>query len=396
LARLVDASLLQSPSDAPLTWEEGGTPRYTMLETVREFALERLIASGELEVVQRQHADYYLKLAETLAPDLFSAQEAAALSELEDEHPNLRAALQWSLDRGEVSMAARFGVALWQFWAVHSHLSEGRASLEAVLCRIDQATTPEQTSPALRAKLLYVTGNLTRAQAAHRRASELFTAALALRRELEDTHGIASCLHNLGIIAYEQGDYARAVRLNTEALGMMRPLDDVYCVALILTSLGNALQAHGRSDDAKPVYTESLELWRSVGRNWGVAQVLTALGDLAQAQGDAHWSLACYHEALTLQAQIGNKLGVAACFAGLAQRASTTGQPEQVARLLGAATALREQVGAPRSPAETITDEQAIAAARVALGEDMFERIWTESRTTPLAQVVYEALHTCV
>ncbi len=396
LARLVDASLLQSPSDASVTWEESGMPRYTMLETVREFAVDRLIASGEHEVVQRQHADYYLKLAETLAPDLYSSQEAAALSELEDEHPNLRAALQWSLDRDEVDMAARFGVALWQFWGVHTHLTEGRVWLEAVLSRIDEAITPKVTPPALRAKLLYVTGNLTRVQAAYPRASELFTAALAIRRRLADTHGIASCLHNLGIIAYEQGDYARAVQLNTEALGMMRPLDDVYCVALILISLGNALQAQGRPDDAKLVYKESLELWRRVGRDWGIAQVLTALGALAQAQGDAHWSLACYREALIMQAQIGNKLGVATCFAGLAQRANTKGQPEQAVQLLGAAMALREQIGAPRSPVEAITDEQEIAAARVALGEDLFERIWTESRTTPLAQVVSEALYTCV
>ena len=97
-----------------------------------------------------------------------------------------------------------------------------------------------------------------------------------------------------------------------------------------------------------------------------------------------------------MQAQIGNKLGVAACFAGLAQCANTKGQPEQAVQLLGAAMALREQIGAPRSPVEAITDEQEIAAARVALGEDLFERIWAESRTTPLAQVVSEALYTCV
>jgi predicted ATPase/transcriptional regulator with XRE-family HTH domain len=392
LARLVDASLLHSPSDAPLTWEESGTPRYTMLETVREFALDRLNVSGECEVVQRQHADYYLYLAESLAPGRADAHEAAALAELEGERPNLRAALQWALDHDDISTAARLAVALWQFWGIHTHLSEGRVWLERVLTRADQAATPEQMSPALRAKLLYATGSLTHAQAAYPRATELFTAALALWRGLGDTPGIAGCLYNLGFIAYEQGDLARANELHTEARGMVPPLDEVPSTALYLTSLGNALRAHGRLDDAKQAYAESLELWRSVGRDWGIAEVLTGLGDLAQAQGDADHALAYYRESLTLHAKLGNKLGLATCFAGLAQGASTKGQPEQVARLLGAATALREQVGAPRSPAETITDEQAIAAARAALGEDTFARNWEQGCRMPLAHLVREVL----
>jgi tetratricopeptide (TPR) repeat protein len=392
LARLVDASLLHSPSDAPPTWEESGTPRYTMLETVREFALDCLNVSGECEVVQRQHADYYLHLAESLAPGRGDAHEAAALAELEDERPNLRAALQWALDHDDILTAARLAVALWQFWGIHAHLSEGRAWLESVLARVDQAATSEGLSPTLRAKLLYATGSLTRAQAAYPRASELFTAALALWRGLGDTPGIAGCLYNLGFIAYEQGDLARANELHAQARGMAPPLDEAPSTAMYLTSLGNALRAHGRLDDAKQAYAESLELWRCVGRDWGIAEVLTGLGDLAQAQGDADHALAYYRESLTLHAKLGNKLGMATCFAGLAQHASAKGQPEQVARLLGAATALREQVGAPRSPAETIADSQVIAAARATLGEDVFARDWEQGRRMPLAHLVREVL----
>ncbi len=363
-----------------------------MLEIVREFALDRLIASGEYTAVQRQHADYYLHLAETLAPSLADAHEAVALAELEDEHPNLRAALRWALDLDDISTAARLAVALWQFWGIHAHLSEGRAWLEVVLTRADQAATSERMSPALRAQLLYATGSLTRAQAAYPRATELFTAALAIRRGLGDIQGIAGCLYNLGFIAYEQGDLTRANELHTEARGMVPLLDEVPSTAMYLTSLGNALRAHGQLGDAKQAYAESLELWRSVGRDWGIAEVLTGLGDLAQAQGDADHALAYYRESLTLHAKLGNKLGLATCFAGLARHASTKGQPEQVARLLGAATALREQVGAPRSPAETITDEQAIAAARAALGEETFARAWEQGCRMPLAHLVREVL----
>jgi len=173
---------------------------------------------------------------------------------------------------------------------------------------------------------------------------------------------------------------------------MAPALGEGPATALYLASLGNALRAHGQLDEAKQAYVESLELWRSVGRDWGIAEVLAGLGDLAQAQGDADQALAYYRESLTLHAKLGNKLGLATCFAGLAQGASTRGQPEQVARLLGAATALREQVGAPRSPTEMITDTQAIATARAALGEDMFAHHWEQGRCMPLADLVREVL----
>jgi predicted ATPase/transcriptional regulator with XRE-family HTH domain len=394
LAALLDASLIQQEAGGSDGWGASRAPRYTLLETVREFALDRLRLSGDAEQVQRQHAEYFLHHAEAQAPALFGADEIAALSDLDAEYPNMRAALQWALDHAEIVTAARLGVALWQFWAIHPQLSEGRAWLEAVLQRVDQAGVSPLPAP-LHAKLLYVAGNLARVQVAYGRAIELFEAALAIRRRLADTHGVASCLHNLGIIAYEQGELARAEPLVREALAIVRSLADDYCVALTLISLGNMLRAQQRLADAATAYTESLELWRRLGRQWGIAQVLSGLGGLAQARGDAVQALALYQESLTLHIQIGNKLGVAGCLAGLAWLISLCGPPEQVARLLGAAALLYEQADTPRQPSEVAIDDRVRAVAQAALGEEAFIHSWAEGRRMPLDLLVREALRAC-
>lgn len=387
LAVLVDASLVQSVSDAPWTWEERKTPRYMVLETVREFALERLIARGEDKAIQQRHMDYYLHFTEAHAPDLIGAEAVATVAQFEEEHPNVRAALQWALDNDLVT-AVRFSVAIWRFWLWHGHLSEGRAWLETALTRT--ASTP--TLPALYATLLHVTGDISRVQTDYAHALDLFTAELTIRRQLSDTQGIARCLHTLGIIADDQGEYARAVELHTEALSLVRQLDDPYSLSFILASLGDALLAQGELAGAEPLYTESLRVARHLKYSWGIGYVLTGLGSLAHVQGNTSQALAYYQESLTLHQQIGNKLGVAACLAGLARLASTQEQPEQVARLLGAAVTLREQVGAPRAPAEAIIDEQASSAARAMLGEDVFMRLWEQGRSMPLAHVVRDLL----
>ena len=389
LAALVDASLLQSFSDAPLVWEERDTPRYTMLETVREFALDRLALSGEQAAAQGRHAAHYLGLVEAQAANLTGPGVVTTVAQLEEEHANVRAAFQWSLDH-DVETAARFGVAIWRFWLWRGHLSEGRAWLELALAR-----GSDTTSLALYATLLHVTGTLSRVQTDYARAAELFTAALTLRRRLEDRQGIALSLHSLGIIADDQGEYARAAQLHREALGLARELDDGYSLAFILASLGDAQAAQKRLGEAEALYAESLALARRLGYRWGIGYALTGMGDLARVQGDARQSLVCYQEGLTLHMQIGNNLGVAACLAGLARLTSAHGPTEHVAQLLGAAAVLRERAGAPRAPAEASTDERALAAAQASLGEDVFARNWEEGRRTPLAHLVREVLRAC-
>ena len=161
LAALVDASLLQPPSDEASWGEPITEPRYSMLETVREYALQSLHASGEAELRERWHALYELELAESLQPQLWGPEEAATLAQLEDDYPNLRAALLWAINHTEVAVAARLALALWRLWFVHSHLSEGRQWLETLLTLVDRGEVARQRVPAAdRATLLHVTGIL--------------------------------------------------------------------------------------------------------------------------------------------------------------------------------------------------------------------------------------------
>lgn len=388
LAELLDASLLQAFHDAPLVWEERGTPRYTMLETVREFALERLSASGEDVQAHDRHRSYYLGFAETHAPNLVGANAVVTLARFTEEQPNLRAALQSAIDHRDTKVVTRFGVALWRFWVWHGYIQEGRTWLESALDSCEGA----HPSPAQSATLLQITGNVSRIQTDYVRAHELFTAALAIRRELDDRHGVASCLHNLGIIADDQGEYTRAETLHAEALEIARLLDDRHALSFVLASLGDALQAQGRTDEAAARYEESLALARRLQYRWGIGYALTGLGDLHRARGAVAVSLAHYQESLTLHMQIGNKLGIAACLGGLARLAGEYGSPEHVAQLLGAAAAVREHVGAPRAPAEALIDHQARATALAALGEDGFARNWDAGRRAPLAHLAREVL----
>ena len=286
LAALVDASLLQPPSDGALWGEPGTEPRYSMLETVRDYAVERLRASGEADVMERRHAEFYLHLTESLQPWLWGPQQAAALVQLEDEHPNLRAALGWAIKQADIAGAMRMALALWQFWLVHCHLREGRQWLETVVTLVEQADAARELVPAAdRATLLHVTGNLARAQGDYTRTVALFEAGLALRRSIGDVHGIGVSLHNLGAVAYEQGDYPQAARLNREALALMHQLNDPHGIAITLLDLGDALAGQGEEPGAAGSYAESLALFRDLEHTWGIARVLLRLGDLARRRG---------------------------------------------------------------------------------------------------------------
>ncbi|HEY3228645.1 MAG TPA: tetratricopeptide repeat protein [Roseiflexaceae bacterium] len=398
LAALVDASLLQPPSDEVAWGERVTEPRYSMLETVREYALDSLRASGEAELIQRRHAAYELELAESMERRLWGSEQAAALAQLEDEHPNLRAALGWTIDHGEVALAARLALALWRFWLVHSHLSDGRQWLEAALALVERGDAAQElVSAADHAYLLHVTGNLARAQADYARAMALYEAGLAIRRSIGDTPGVAVSLHNLGVLAYEQGEYGRAVRLNQEALALVRELKDSHGkdshgIAIILVDLGDAVRGQGDLVEAERIYQESLALFRDLGHTWGIARVLIKLGDLARQQGSLERARTYFTESLTLSAQLADKLWVAANLEGLARLAHVEGRWERAARLFGAAAGLRTRIGAPLAPAEAAADGEMIATVHARLGESAFIAAWQVGQRLTFEQAVHEAL----
>jgi len=248
LASLVDKSLLRS--------EQGTEPRFTMLETIREYGLEQLASVGEAEALRRRHAAHYLAVAKRAEPALTGAEQGTWLARLEGEHDNLRAALQWSRDSGESALGLRLAGALWRFWYVRGHLSEGRAWLDGLLALTTSDREPDVA--AIRAKALTGAGVLANIQGDYDRATVLCEESLTLYRRLDDTRGPAVALNILGNLAMNQGAYARAVALSEESLALYRTLGDKRGMAVALNNLGVVLLHQG-----------AYVWWTLLSRHWG-------------------------------------------------------------------------------------------------------------------------------
>ncbi|MBC8075048.1 MAG: tetratricopeptide repeat protein, partial [Chloroflexales bacterium] len=306
LMTLIDNSLVRQSDSA--TSED----RYTMLETIREYAAERLSATGVAEAVHRRHAAYYLTLAELAEAALTGAQQLAWLGRLEVEHDNIRAALRWSLEQGEVETAARIASALRLFWLVQGHLSEGRAWLDTALAR-NQAL-----SEAVQAKALLASGRLAREQGDLQQAATHLAASSSLYQALGDAAGAAVVLGYLGVLAYDQGDFARAAELHTKSLAVRRTTDDQWGVASTLANLGEVTRQQGDHAQAAHFYEESLLLFRELRDSFGTATALTNLGLALRDQGDYTRATALLKESLLFWRQLAKKAGLAESLEGLA------------------------------------------------------------------------------
>jgi tetratricopeptide (TPR) repeat protein len=355
-----------------------------MFETIREYALERLEASGEAAVLRRVHASYFLSLAERAHEALTGPDQAAWLVRLETEHDNLRAALSWA-HREDTTVALRLGGALWRFWEVRGHLGEGRNWLERVLAESDGAPAP------VRARALYGAGALAWVHGDYDRAVPHLEAALALWRGLGDRHGIASALNDLGIVAICRENYGRAAALCAESSELFRAVGDRRGVMNTLFNQGIAASYEGEYDRARTFYAESLPLARALGDERGMGTALANLGAVATLQGDAAQATTCFGEALGFYAHLGDKWGVARCLLGLGEAAARYGDAARAARLFGAADALREAADAPLLPADAAHYERTLADVRAALGPAAFAAAWSAGRALPLPLAITEA-----
>ncbi len=257
VASLIDKSLVQQ------TEQEGQEPRLVMLETIREYGLEVLAASEEMETTRHMHATYYLALAEEAEPELAGPQQTIWLERLEREHDNLRAAMQWLLEQeGREQgreMALRLGAALLRFWEVRGHWSEGWKFLEWARARSKGVAVPAQVKAFMAAAYLldHLENDTDRAQA-------LYEECLALSRELEDTAGIAHALLPLGEIAGRRGDFAVASSRTEEALALFRAVGDMQGTAWALSSLAGILSQQGECARAISLSEDSLVLFREL------------------------------------------------------------------------------------------------------------------------------------
>jgi predicted ATPase len=399
VASLVENSLLVSGSEASerLKYKE---PRFTMLETIREYAAERLESSREAEEIQRAHALYYLALAEATQPEASAHMLKEWLAILEEEHDNLRVALRWAIRNRKADIGARLGLMLWRFWPERYHISEGRRWLEAVLALGGPQAEDGGADLALSARrwafLHLVTGMLAAGQGDYDRAVELYEESIALYRDIGHRKGMSGPLRELGAVAYHQGDYERAVRLSEQALAITREFGSTFGSGLAICTLADALRAQGDIERARILLEESMVSLRSQTYPLRVvnalASTLTRLGSIECELGRDAWAAELYRESLVLARRFGFTYEAAIRLEGMARVAVVQGQPERAARLLGASAALREEMGTPLTPVSRTDHDHAVNAARAALGEDAFAAAWEVGHAMSLEDAVAYAL----
>jgi predicted ATPase/DNA-binding SARP family transcriptional activator len=382
VAALLDKSLL-------VERHEGDTSRFSMLETVRDFALEQLEAQGEADELRERHAAFFLALAEEAAPEVRAGRDPRWLGLLEREHDNLRAALGFALERGEMELALRLAASLVRFWNSRYPV-EGRRWLDRVLPR------SSGQPPTLRATALEGAGAIAETLGDWEAARAFGEESLAIFRELGDVHGVAQALDGLGTVAQVGfGDHKPALLLFEEAMANYREAGDSRSEAIIAMDIGYGLLQQGEYDRAEARFEQSLDALREF-EDWNaVAVCLHNLSLTALYQDRSEAARERIEEALRLSTEFGFSRIVAYCLDVLAAIAASRGDVGRAARLLGAADALLERFGAALEPFEGKVHERTVSTVRAQLDEDTFARCAAKGRALTVEQATAEALLVC-
>ena len=421
LAALLDKSLLRQIAGPD------GEPRFFMLETLREYALERLVGSGEAEVLQRQHALYYLTLGEARRSEELP-QRPAQLAHLDSDYDNLWSALAWSqTSAGDPEVALRLTRALRAFWLNRGIRREAITALERSLNHpLGVGRTVGHAAARFDlAQFLRITGNYAAARIQYEQV-------LLLAREVGDTYRHTAALQRLGWLAREQGDSATAWTRVTESLAIFRELgytasiaealntlaevaildeDPARAEALLaesraierleqaepngwaLNHLGHAAQLRGAYDRAAQLHHQSLECFQAFGeQHTGLSWAYQSLGETALGLERLDEATRWLAQGLTISQTLGDQASMSWCLAGLGSAAALDAEPERAARLWGAAERLQQAIGCRSAPAARATYERAQAVACTQLGEDAFATAWAAGRAMTLEQAVIYAL----
>jgi predicted ATPase/transcriptional regulator with XRE-family HTH domain len=383
LTALIEHSLVR----AETTGE--GNARFTMLETIREFALEALEASGEAKTLQRRHAEYLTRWAEPIArigPGLGLREELVGR-----ELANARAALAWARERGEAALGLRLAAAFGRIWFVRGLFAEGREWLEEMLART--AGADDQAVPVtVRLTALFGASQFALTQGDRSQAEVWARECLELAGHAGDQDMAGTALTILAAAAQAQGDLVRATALYEESLARYREAGTKHGVGRVMINLGNLWRIRGNYARAAALLQEAeLESWES-GSSWATANSLTSLGHLARDQGDLSRAIALYRESLPLFREIGNKGYLALCLEGLAIALLGQGRYERTATLCAAAAALRAAARAPLPKPEQEAYDRTVASSRAALGDAAFARAWQRGQALSLDEIVANAL----
>jgi len=413
-----------------LRQEEGveGEPRFVMLETVHEYAREKLQESGEEQEIKRAHAEYFLALAEEAESQVRGSEAATWLERLEAEHDNMREALSWALGQEKVELGLRLAGALWRFWWMRSHYSEGRRWLENALA-VDRRGSPSARAMALagigeiasqqgdldqaqeaceeglkllareateasKAKiyLLLPLGKVARMREDYTWATQLNEESVALSREMRNTWGLASSLLSSALVTQIQGDSERATELYEESMDLFIEWGDKQGLAFCLVNLGLVAITQGDLVRAQKLTEEGVALFRELGSRGDVSMSLNNLGWIAFLRNDLGKAVDLYKQSLALAWETGMYTVVLDDLAGFACLAGAQGDAVRAAQLCGAAEALHEATGYPQDPTSYAEMEPYLASGRSQIHEAEWAKAWEEGRKMTLEEAVSYAL----
>ncbi|HUH97362.1 MAG TPA: AAA family ATPase, partial [Anaerolineales bacterium] len=416
--------------------DEGQEPRYRMLETVRQYARDKLLEMGESQEARDAHLDFYLRLTELAAPAVLRMQDLVWITRLEEEHDNLRAALEWSLERNN-EFALRMVWNLHSYWMLRGHEAEGRQWATAVLAQADADPKLEgeegRRQLMLRGYALQALAQVMYSQGDNSHANQASRQAAAAARELGDSRLLAIALGfelsgNLFV-----GDTKDADTILEEGLAAARASGDKFALGLALTMGGQkSVLSDGDTEQGRRMIEQGLATSQESGNRWGYTMSILTLGMIAKFKGDyaearrhfaacdpmfremgdmhrvnmirselahieryeGHYpqAKAMYRETIVEWKRIGHRAAIAhqlECFASIAKLEE---QGPRAARLFGAAEALREKIDIPMTAMERVEYEREIAALKAGMDEKSFASAWAEGRTLTMEQAIDLAL----
>jgi predicted ATPase/DNA-binding winged helix-turn-helix (wHTH) protein len=379
LTSLVDKSLV-------VTDELAGATRYRMLETVRQYAVDRLHESGEESHWRGSHLACFVSLGEAFKWEQIGPQQRSWFSRIEVEHGNVRAALAWSAESSPTE-GLRLATALDLFWRLHGHVAEGRQWLARLL---DAFPTDGPTIE--RARGLLGAASLAQTQGDYAAAKRLMQESLALFREIDYARGALVVQTNLAGLATEQGHYPEAEVLWRESVDRARALGDRNSLFSSLGGLAVVLHRQGQWVAAREMYDQALAMAREDGAPWFIGSTLNDIGRAESDEGHPDLALQHFGEAMSLLYGMGDRPGVIESLEGFAAVAAATAMPRRAARLWGAADALRQEIGTATPVHQSDAYERQVKPVRALLTAEAFDQAWDEGRAMALDDAVRYAL----
>jgi len=377
LSAFVDKSLVRQAPTAD------GEPRFGMLETIREYALERLRESPDWEAIRTGHEDRFAALAREAAGEIMGARQQEWVARLEADRDNLRAALQRLADDGRVEAALEMGAAIWRFWQFRGNLAEGRATMEDLLAR------PEAAPPTIaRARALAALGGLAYWQSDMKAAGRAYAEGLAIQRSLNDPVGLAEALYNAGFVAAVGRDHAAAQELYRESLEIAERIDNRAWILRLREALAFLKFHMGDFASARELQEANVAAFREAGETFRVAVGSGFLSYLEAKEGRIEVARGLQADAVRTFRELGDSHSVVRILLMAAASASIAGDLSVAARLSGAADAMREPLGNMATPMQTLGMEDPAVGLRAALGDEAFERDYRVGRALSLDEVL--------